>query len=168
MKNTILKILGLSFIVLQLTACGSTTDNLDILNSTTIPIINSFASTPTYSSGSSFTDATPYLVFSTSGFGTYLAPARGIVGEIGASTLPGFTGTSFVTIIHSGRVATRVHGIQSMSVRSGDAIAAGGTVGVFYASSSSALQVLLDGVSVCPLTFLSATVRQSLFNNPCR
>ena len=168
-KNALTKILGIGLITLGLAACGSaTTDNIDILNSTTMPVINSFASTPTYSAGSSFTDATPYIIFSTSGFGNYLAPARGIIGEIGVSNISGFTGTSFVTIIHSGRLATRVHGIQTLNVRPGDAVVAGGIVGSFYTSSSVAFQTLLDGASVCPLTFLSATVRQTLFSNPCR
>lgn len=168
MMNKIYKILGSIFLATQLMSCGANTDSIDILNSTNIPEIGSFASTPTYGAGSAYTSVNPFILFTTTGFGSYLAPARGFVAEVGTSNLTGFTGTTFVTIIHSGRVATRVHGIQSIVVRPGDVVYAGGTVGLFYTTSQVAFQVLVDGASVCPLSYFSPTMRSQLFSNPCQ
>jgi hypothetical protein len=113
-----------------------------------------------------FTVNTPYWTFNTSAYGNYIAPARGVISEVGTSNI--IANSSYVTIIHSGRIATRVHGLSSLSVRAGDTIAATGLVGIFVNSTSIAFQVLLDGASVCPLSFVSATLRAGLFNNPCQ
>jgi hypothetical protein len=168
MKIKMMKIFGLALLAVQLASCGSNTDNIDILNSTNFPAIGSFASTPTYGSGTGYSSLNPYILFNTAGFGSYISPARGIVSEFGISNLPGFSGTYFLTIIHSGRVATRVHGLQpTLNVRPGDAVLAGSIIGTFLSTSQVAFQVLLDGAPVCPLSFLNSSMRQQIFNNPC-
>ncbi len=166
MKNTLTKIFGLSLLAFQLSGCGANTDNLDILNSTSLPTITAFTSSGAYNSGVQFTTSTPYWIFNVGSYGNYLAPAKGIIGEIGTSTV--IPGSSFVTIIHSGRVATRVHGIQILNVRSGDAVTALATVGTFITTSQIAFQVFLDGTSVCPLSFVSSSLRTNLFTSPCQ
>jgi hypothetical protein len=167
MKNTFLKIFSLGLIALS-TSCGTNQDNIELLNSTNLPVLNSFASSPAYGLGDFYSSTTPYWLFSTAGFGNLLAPARGIVGEIGSSTIPNLTGTSFVTIIHSGRMATRIHGLQTVSVRSGDAVLSGANLGSFFSASSTAFQVFLDGASVCPLSYVTSVISANIFNLPCR
>ena len=166
MKNRLTKILGFTLVAATMMSCGANTDNLDILNSTYLPTITTFTTSGAYTSGAQYTTSTPYWIFNTSSYGNYIAPARGIIGEIGSSSI--IPGTSFVTIIHSGRVATRVHGVQILSVRSGDAVVASSTVGTFVTSTQIAFQVFLDGSSVCPLSFVSSTLRSGLFANPCQ
>lgn len=170
MKNTFYKILVLSVLFSTFTGCGANNDNLDILNSTAIPEINNFTTSTlsTTGFGAGYTASTPYWIFNSGGYGSYLAPARGIVAEIGPSAV--IPNTSFVTIIHSGRMATRVHGIQYPSVRSGDAVTLYASVGTFFTTTQIAFQVFLDGTPVCPLSFMSAAFKSSFAvgnYNPC-
>ena len=156
-----MKILGIAMLSVQLVSCGTNTDNIDILNSTNIPALENFATAGLiYSSlsGLGFTSTTPYWTFAAGAYGSYFAPARGIVTEVGTSTLS--AGASFITIVHSGRLATKVHGLQLINVRPGDAVVAGSAVGSFF-GGAIAFQVLLDGSAVCPLSFLSSTFRNS-------
>ncbi len=161
MKNTLAKIFGLSLILFQLSGCGVNADNIDILNSTALPTINSFVTGTINSSLSvGFSSTNPYWTFNNFAgtYGSYLAPARAIVGEIGTTTITGVS-TSFVTLIHSGRVATRIYGMQSILVRSGDTVVAGQSIGAFFTSGSLIFQVLLEGTPVCPLSYMSPTFR---------
>jgi hypothetical protein len=171
MKTKMIKLFGLALLAVQLVSCGNANnslDNIEILNSTNFPTIGSFASSPAYGTGNSFSSSSPYIVFTNTGFGSYLAPARGIVSEFGISNLPGFGSSYYVTMIHSGRLATKVHGLQStLNIRPGDVVQTGSIIGTFFSSSNVALQVLLDGTPVCPLSFLSPTLRQQIFANPC-
>lgn len=167
MTKTLKQFFGLSSFILMLgTGCGANTDNIDILDSSTIPELSNFVASGTNITGqlsAAFSSAQPYWSFNnlSAGYGgSYLSPAKGIVGEIGTSTIPGSSG-SFVTIIHSGRLATRLYGISSLSVRSGDVVVAGGLVGVFFGTGTQGFQVFLDGTSVCPLSFISSAFRQS-------
>jgi hypothetical protein len=174
MKTKMIKLLGLALLSVQLVSCGNmnnSVDNLEILNSTNLPTLNSFAASGLTKDnfGPSFSSATPYWVFTTggAGYGSYFAPARGIVTEIGVSSIS--SGSSYVTIVHSARLATRVHGLQLINNRPGDSVLAGASVGTFF-SGSIAFQVLLDGSPVCPLSFLSESFRKSFAigsYNPC-
>jgi hypothetical protein len=174
MKTKMIKLLGLALLSVQLVSCGNlnaSVDNLEILNSTNIPTLNSFAASGLTQAnfGTSFTSATPYWIFTAGGgYGSYFAPARGIVTEIGVSSIS--AGSSYVTIVHSARLATRVHGLQIINNRPGDSVLAGVAVGTFF-SGSIAFQVLLDGNPVCPLSFLSENFRSSFAignYNPCK
>jgi hypothetical protein len=174
MKTKMIKLFGLALLAVQLVSCGNANnslDNIEILNSTNFPTIGSFASSPTYNAGgsSAFTSSSPYIVFNATGFGSYLAPARGIVSEFGISNLPGFGSSYYVTMIHSARIATKVHGLQStLNIRPGDVVQTGSIIGTFFSSSNVAFQVLLDGTPICPLSFLSSYMRQNIFSNPCQ
>ena len=167
-----MKFFGLAMLSVQLVSCGMNTDNIDVLNSTNIPTLGPFTSSGMVSGnlGTGFTTSTPYWIFSSAiAYGSYFAPARGIVTEVGSSTLS--SGASFITIVHSSRLATVVHGLQLINVRPGDAVLEGSSVGSFLGGSSIAFQVLLDGTPVCPLSFLSATLRSSFVVgafNPCQ
>jgi hypothetical protein len=164
MKTKMIKLLGLALLSVQLVACGNSTasnDNIEILNSTTLPAINSFVTGSINTNlAQGFSSAAPYWTFNNfaSTFGNYLAPARAIVGEIGVSQVPGYTST-FVTLIHSGRVATRIYGMQSINVRSGDVVYVGQAIGAFFTTGSLVFQVLVDGAAVCPLSYMSPTFR---------
>lgn len=164
MKNKMTKIFAMSVLLMQLVGCGANQDNLEILNSTNIPSLGTFFSSGSFSVNSQYSSSAPYWILSSGSYGSYLSPARGVIAEIGTSSV--IPGTSYVTIIHSGRVATRVHGISGLlGVRSGDVIVAGGTVASFFTTTTVAFQVLLDGTSVCPLSYMDATVLSSIFNS---
>jgi len=161
MKNTVAKILGFGLIAFQLVSCGTNNDNIDILNSTALPSINSFVSGSINSSlTSGFSSTNPYWTFTNFAgtYGNYLSPARAVVGEIGSTNVTGIT-TSFITLIHSGRVATRIYGMQTINVRSGDVVLAGQAVGSFFTTGTLVFQVLVDGAAVCPLSYMSSTFR---------
>lgn len=160
MKTKLLNALATFGITLAVSACGTNQDNLDILNSTNFPTLNGFSSTIVSFSGNPFSAASPYWLLNSGGYGNYLSPARGVVGEIGASAI--IPNSSYVTIIHSGRLATRVHGLQIVNSRPGDSIAASGTIGSFITTTQIAFQVIVDGTPVCPLSFVSSSLRSNL------
>ena len=167
MKNTILSlVLGMSLII-GASGCGNaagTVDPLSLFSDSSLPQLDSI--TPqsyTFNAlTSGFSSANPYWVFTSSGTtGTYLAPAKGIVTSTGVTTLNG-TSATYVTIAHSGRLATRIYGMNNLLVRPGDSVVSGQIIGTFVISGSVGFQVLLDGSPVCPLSFMSTTFRQNL------
>lgn len=170
-KNRLFKILAVCAIALPMVGCGASSDNIDILNSSAFPEINNFSTTTLTSGafGSAYTTETPYWIFNSGGYGSYLSPAKGFVAEIGASNI--ITGGSYVSIVHSGRMMTRVHGIQTLNVRPGDAVLSGSIVGGFITTTQIAFQVFVDNVAVCPLSYMSMNFRNSFAvgnYNPCR
>lgn len=105
------------------------------------------------------------------GFGLnqpFYAPANGIVSAVGVDAE---TGGNFVQIAHSGRLATKVVGVQLTTVRQGDSVAKGAAIGTYSPFSTFVrFQVLLDGTPVCPLSFMSQTFRTNMGGfsfNPC-
>ena len=150
--------------------CGNVNvDPLDLM-SNSIPTLNSITAASgigTYIQGT-FSPATPYWVFNTAFVGvaqSYTAPANGQIEEIGLATnVPGATGY-FVTILHSGRLATRIYGLQStLGLKVGDYVLAGQVIAQYSTSSTVGFQVLFDGVPVCPFSYLSNAFRQSLIS----
>ncbi len=108
-----------------------------------------------------FTSQSPYWAF-TQGFffgGNVLAPAKGVVSSLGTDTA---TNSTFVTIAHSGRLATRIAGVIP-TVRSGDMVVSGQIIGTFVGSGMVTLQVLLNGSAVCPLSFISQSFRSQIY-----
>ena len=168
MKNKLMKIFGMLAVVALVTSCGANNDVLNILDSTSLPVLNSFISTGAYPGGggfTGFTSASPWWTFVAAGsYGSYIAPARGVATSIGNSNIVAGT---YVTIVHSGRVATVLHGIGVPSVRIGDIVTAGQTIGVLSTSVSVAFQVLFDGTSVCPLSFVSPSLSGNFTTSPC-
>jgi hypothetical protein len=72
---------------------------------------------------------------------------------------------TYVAIAHSGRISTAIYGMQNVIVRAGDSVRSGDSLGAFVgwgASNRVAFQVLLDGVAICPLSFMSDTFRATL------
>jgi hypothetical protein len=161
----LMSVMATLFLAVSVTSCGSasgTVDPLSLFNDSSIPqldpIINSGYA---FTSGQAFSANSPYWVFTNgSAFGqSYVAPAKGIVTSIGTATFGGITGP-YITIVHSGRLATRIIGISPF-VRSGDSVISGQQIGtvVAYGLSSIAFQVLLDGTPVCPISYLSTAFR---------
>jgi hypothetical protein len=162
--NQILSVMGIVLAGI-LGGCGQNVDPLDLNG---IPQLNSITAQTgalnSYVQGT-YTASNPYWVFNTSfaGFaGSYVAPAQGIVSEIGVANLAGIQGY-FITIL-SGRISTRIYGIQQPTIRVGDYVFSGQNIAVFYASSAVGFQVMLDGTPVCPLSYLSTQFRASLYS----
>ena len=163
MKNKI-NILGLALIFGLFTACGTAgTDPLSLMDNPFPPLNNiitgvSFpALTVPYTAGNpSWSFAGGFASFS------YVAPANGIISE---------AGPNYVVILHSGRMATKITGLAIVTVRSGDTVLASQVVGSF-ASSLVQFSVFIDGVPVCPLSYMSPAFRAVFFagfgGNPCQ
>ena len=167
--------LGFS-LLLVLSACGTGADPLSFLDNS-IPSLG-----PIYSTGNfqisylqnGFSSTNTYWTFNStfSNLGNYVAPANGIITDFGLSTVTGTSGY-YLTIMHSTRLTTRIFGIQSTpNARVGDSVVAGQSLATFYVylSSSIAFQVLLDGVPVCPLSYLNSAFRQTISGTwaPCQ
>ena len=175
MKTFLQRLVASSFAILVLSNCGSSSTSvnpLDVLdpNSTT-PQLSGIVASGTYNSTlySGFTDANPYWTFyggfTTSGTaGNFVSPARGYVSRIGTATLNGSTVT-YVTLVHSGRLSTRVFGMQVVQVREGDTVSQGSVIGSFLNSGYVAFQVLWDATAVCPLSYMSSAFRTSISNS---
>ena len=113
---------------------------------------------------SAYTATTPYWTLNSAlaGTGVFVAPATGVVTEIGVDS---------VTLMHSGRMKTRIVGLSAINIRLGDTVVRGQSLAQFFLTNG-VLQfwVLIDGNPVCPMSFLSPGFRQSLVSvtfNPC-
>jgi hypothetical protein len=85
---------------------------------------------------------------------TPVAPAAGLVVEISGTSL---------TVLHSARLASRFTGIQGVAFRAGDYVDAGRQLSTnTFVNSTFTYSVLLDGVAVCPLSYLSASARSGV------
>ena len=155
-----------------LVSCGNASgsvDPLSLFSDSSIPNLDPIISSAgVFTNGQAFTSSTPYWVLSNPiGFGgsSYIAPARGIVTSLGVGSFNGITGY-YVTIAHSGRLATRYIGITPI-VRQGDSVLAGQQIGtvVGYSGNYVAFQVILDGNPVCPLSYLSTNFRSQIIQN---
>lgn len=154
--------------------CGTGVDPIAVaVGNGTIPQLGPISLTGGFAGNltNGFTSNTPYWTFNFVSFaGNYVAPADGVVAQVGFTTING-TQTNFITLVHTGgRLATRFYGVQSIVVRVGDSVFVGQTIGTFYQANGVYFQVLLDGNPVCPLSFLSSAARQSYTSwtiNPC-
>ena len=164
-KKLWVSLFGLGMII-GIASCGNssgTVDPLSLFNDSSIPPLDSIiGSGYSFAGGQTFTNATPYWIFSTIGFSgtSYIAPAKGIVTSVGVATFGGNVSGPYITIAHSGRLATRIIGITPV-VRKGDSVLSGQIIGtvVAYSGSSIAFQVLLDGSPVCPVSYMSSSFR---------
>ncbi len=143
--------------------CGNL-DPLSVFGDTDPPILGPiFTPGSTNFPGFGFSANHPYWEFTSGGFffgQNVLAPAKGLVSSLG---LDAASGSSFVTIAHSGRLATRIAGVVP-TVRSGDMIVEGQIIGTFVGTGMITFQVLLNGSAVCPLSFISPTFRSQIFS----
>lgn len=141
-----------------LQSCGTGVDPLVLFDEALPelqPIISSGSVSGSWlSQGYSATN--PYWIFTGTFFsGNFLSPAQGVVTALD---------TNSITIMHSGRLATRIVGLQSINVRVGDTIAAGQALAFFLGGATLELHVFLDGRAVCPLSFLSQTFRTGMLS----
>ncbi|MBS1960533.1 MAG: peptidoglycan DD-metalloendopeptidase family protein [Bdellovibrionales bacterium] len=157
-------ILALSSIAL-LTSCGQGQDLLGTVayNNGTFPQLGRIStSVPTLSG--QYTAANPYWginSFFSYGGGNYLAPAAGVVTSVGIGQI-GNIQTNFITIAHSGRFATRIYNVSVVNVRVGDYVGKEQVIGSFFNSVTAYFQVLVDGESKCPLSFLDDAYRAQI------
>jgi murein DD-endopeptidase MepM/ murein hydrolase activator NlpD len=175
MKNLIHTSLAI-LMSISLFGCGNSSTStanslspLDIFSSET-PQLNGILSNtnPNPYTGSTlqsgFTSSNPYWVFNANSFGTagyYIAPANGYVSRIDIAQLNGVSVT-YVTLIHSGSIATRVYGMQVVNVRQGDTVLQGSIIGQYLNSGQVAFQVLYNNTAVCPLSYMTNAFRTSL------
>ena len=169
MKNTIKKaIVGIS-LVLGLSACGGANgvvDPITLFSDNSIPnlnaiVANGFAGQTLVGN---FTPSTPYWIMTGSFVGApVVSPANGIVTSTGITVIDG-NSVTYVAIAHSGRISTAIYGMQNVIVRAGDSVRAGVSLGAFvgWGANRVAFQVLLDGVAICPLSFMSDSFRSTL------
>lgn len=163
------KIIALQVLLLSfLTGCGSGVDPLSLMTDDAFPPLETIIqNTGLYTSlNTPYTKTTPYWTFAAFGAVNYISPQSGIVAEQGVES-----GLNFVRIIHSGRLATKILGLNTITVRSGDRVAAGQIIGLF-SNVPVQFQVLVDGSAVCPLSYMSTTFRGSFYagitSNPCQ
>ena len=160
------------FASMVLFSCGNSATSTNpsfnpatLFNSDASPQLASILSSGNYSGAtlsSGFSSTNPYWVFNANtGSGNYTAPADGYVSRIDLAQLNGVTVT-YVTILHSGHLATRVFGMQVVSVRAGDTVLQGSVMGQYLNSGQVAFQVLWDNTPVCPLSYISSAFRTSL------
>lgn len=169
MKN-LTRVFLAAILAVSVTSCGNN-DPLELFNEP-LPQLSTITSGGSYGLTVPYTPSTPYWQFPTFGVSSNaLAPARGQIAEIGLDTQFN-SGGYYVKIIHSGRMATKIVGInQAVLVRAGDYVVAGQPIGLFF-SGSVYLQVIVDNKAVCPLSYMSDTFRSTFYTgvagNPCR
>jgi len=163
-------ILGITMIGAQ--GCGNSAVNIDpltLFSDSSIPALDSIlpVSSAYTALALPFSSANPYWTFNTGSFygTTTVAPASGIVTEVGTAAINGAS-VSYVTIAHSGRLSTRIYGVNNLTARPGDSVVRGQTMGSFITIGLGyvGLQVLLDGAPICPLSFISSQFRALLYN----
>jgi hypothetical protein len=161
MKAKILVLIGILAGLTSFTGCG-TNDPLSTLGGASAPLLDPiFIPGSAQFPGSGFSSGHPYWEFTSGGFffgGNVLAPANGLVSSMG---LDSTSGSSYVTLAHAGRLATRIAGVVP-TVRSGDMVIAGQVIGTFVGSGAISFQVLLNGAPVCPLSFISSSFRSQI------
>ncbi len=159
-----LKIFTLMSLSIASFGCGTGIDPL-VLFDDSIPELGPIISSSFVGSWVTvpFSASNPFWVMSQASFGVgnFLAPQRGVVTELG---------TDSISIIHSGRIATKIVGLTSINIRVGDTVTAGQALALFIGSGNAEFHVYLDGNAVCPLSFLSQTFRQGFgsFSSPCQ
>ncbi len=127
----------------------------DMLYNFSLNVTGGFAGSVGYSASH------PYWSIPTNSFTTFVSPAAGIVVESGLGSR-GY----FVKIQHTGRLATRIEGIGLPTLRIGDSVARGQTIGNLVGFSGYDFvdfYVFLDGVSVCPMSFVHSSFRSTIF-----
>ncbi len=75
-----------------------------------------------------------------------------------------------VTIQHNAHLKSQVAGLQTVSVRVGDTLVAGSAIGNIAPSATLAqttikLAVYMDGIAVCPYSFMNSTARAFVNSN---
>lgn len=162
--------------LLFLLGCGANNDPLTLFDNP-LPeldaIVQGTGFSTGWSQGQAFNPNHPYWDFNTSfgGFGfnqPFFAPANGIISGVGTDPA---TNATYIQIVHSGRLSTKVIGVQLTTVRQGDMVLKGAQIGTYAPISTYVrFQVLLDGAPVCPLSYMSQTFRNNMGSfsfNPC-
>jgi hypothetical protein len=141
----------LVLIATSLGGCANGSDPLNaIADSSTTPSLGLpfVLTSATITNQIEFSSSTPYLEW-TFGTAAPVSPAAGIV-----TAIDGTSGAASVTIYHSAHLSTQVSKLLSVSVRVGDVLSAGQSIG--GVTGTARFSVLLDGTTVCPLTFLNS------------
>ncbi|MGK5088399.1 M23 family metallopeptidase [Bdellovibrionota bacterium FG-2] len=113
----------------------------------------------------SFNTLTPFSA-STDGFELNNTLAVAVSQNV-AAPLAGYVSgidSTQIVIVHNAHVATRLSRLASVSVRIGDYVSAGQVVGTSAATGGIVvrLAVIVDGVAVCPYSYLSASARSDI------
>ena len=144
---------------LNLQGCGTGVDPLKLFDEplpVLKPIISSVSGLSATFLTQPYSESNPYWILSTADFqGNFLSPAEGVI--------TGLTSES-ITIMHSGRLTSKLTGLSSINTRLGDTVVSQQALGVYLGSGTIKFQVYLDGKAVCPLTFLSESFRQAFIS----
>ena len=165
-KKIILMLFMGSIGLLSVSGCGSNTVDPVQFTDPPFPALNSIQLNNVFSSliAPGYTSTTPYWTFNNLS-GSYVAPAAGIVSDIGVTTVNGVQST-YIVLLHSGRLATRISGLQTVSPQVGNSVVSGQVIATFVSglpgnSYYATFQVLVDGTPVCPLSYMSTQFRQN-------
>jgi hypothetical protein len=135
-------------------SCGQFNSPLSVIGTPgTIPLLNlPFQGLPTW--GTNNLTLSTGFTFQISAIAIPAAPADGVVVDHSANS---------ITILHSGRLQTRMDNINNTIVRTGDYVRAGQALSIngFFVGFVN-FSVLLDGSQVCPWSFMSTTARSQL------
>ncbi len=150
-------------LILTTSACGTAGNepmsvlgdpNKSLVGEITLPIaVTSFA---TLTSFSSTTDGFELLNLNAIGVSQSIAaPLGGYVSGIDSTQ---------IVIVHNSHVSTRLSRLASVVVRVGDYVTAGQVLGTSAVTSGIVvrLAVMVDGVAVCPYSYLSASARSDI------
>ena len=165
MKIQTVIMMFLGVLVLSASGCGSNTVDPIQMMDPSFPALNTIqnGNISNTITAPGFNSNTPYWTFNNLGGlygGSYVAPAAGIVSEIGLTTVTGVQ-TSYLVILHSGRLATKISGLQVPTVQVGSSVVPGQIIASFVTSGPTTFQVLVDGSPVCPLSYMSTGFRQT-------
>ncbi len=157
---------ALTAVLGTLLSCGTGVDPL-ILFDDSIPALDQIVAGTVQSSflTGGYSSSTPYWTFNSLNLftlGQFLAPATGVVTEVTVDS---------ITILHSGRMKTRLVGLQTVNIRVGDTVTRGQAIAQFLGSGAVQFWVYLDGQPVCPYSFLTQSFRAGFGTwavfNPC-
>ncbi|MBN22226.1 MAG: hypothetical protein CL678_13175 [Bdellovibrionaceae bacterium] len=147
--------------LITLGGCGG--DNpLDLLGSPenipttlTLPFSSGFFGTATVSSA--YTSSSPFVTFLVPTGANIIAPTDGVI-----TSISGAIGNISISMLHGGgRLSSTVGGIYSSQVRVGSSVVKNQVIGAISGTTAITLSLALDGVSVCPISFLDNTSKQA-------
>lgn len=165
-KKTQLLVFSLSAAMsMAISGCAGN-EPLTALGDPTAPLTNSFVLPVTATSYTAFTSAADMTItptFSGGSFAQIKAPGTGVVSYIDATS---------VTIFHNVHVSTRLTNLTPQ-VLVGSYVNSSTAIGIQTVATPLKFTVLVDNISVCPLTYLDTTSRLTLYQyntniNPCQ
>jgi hypothetical protein len=161
------KVIGfLSFLVVGALGCGQGTDPVSTLGDSSVSMANTLSlPVTTANTFYAYGAASDGFGFTTGLGAPVRAPANGLIIAIDS-------GGQTLTMMHNTRELTRYRNVTP-TVQVGSYIFAGSQLGTVSTVGTVYLSVVVDGVTVCPLSYLSSAARATILTivggniNPC-